>query len=235
VSGHGPLVLVIEDDRQMRRLLRTSLDASGYRLVEAVSGEEGLAQAVAYNPDLVILDLGLPDIDGLAVTRRLREWSRMPIVVISARGQEQDKVGALDGGADDYVTKPFATGELLARMRVALRHAHQAGREPESTIVVSDVTVDLTRRRVLVRGLEVHLTPIEYKLLATLMKQAGKVLTHRQLLEAVWGPSCADQMQYLRVYMAQLRRKVEQEPARPRLLVTEPGVGYRVRIVIKET
>jgi two-component system, OmpR family, KDP operon response regulator KdpE len=222
-------VLVVEDEKEMRRFLRASLAANGYRLVEAATGQEGLTQAVAYNPDVVILDLGLPDMDGLAVTRSLREWSSAPIVVISARDQERDKIEALDGGADDYLTKPFGAGELLARLRVALRHAERAGRAPETAVTVGELRVDLTRRQVFVRDREVHLTPIEYKLFAVLMKHAGRVLTHRQLLEQVWGPGSVDQTQYLRVYMAQLRHKLERDPARPSYLVTEPGVGYRLR------
>jgi two-component system KDP operon response regulator KdpE len=230
VRAAGPLVLLVEDETQMRRFLRASLSAHGYRLVETETGEEGLKQAAAYNPDLVLLDLGLPDIDGLTVTRRLREWSSAPIVVISARGQEKDKIDALDGGADDYVTKPFGMGELIARMRVALRHAERVGREPEPTMTAGELRVDLATRRVFVGEREVHLTPIEYKLFTTLMKHAGRVLTHRQLLREVWGPSRVDQTQYLRVYMVQLRHKLEREPARPSYLVTEPGVGYRLRV-----
>lgn len=225
----GPLVLVVEDDAHMRRFLRASLTAHGYRLVETTTGKDALAQATAYNPDLVLLDLGLPDMDGLVVTRNLREWSAVPIIVISARGQEQDKIDALDGGADDYLTKPFGTGELLARLRVALRHAERVGREPEPAITVGDLRIDLAKREVFSGDAEVHLTPLEYKLFAILMKHAGKVLTHRQLLKEVWGPTYVDQTQYLRVYMVQLRHKLERDPARPRYLVTEPGVGYRLR------
>jgi two-component system KDP operon response regulator KdpE len=186
-------------------------------------------QAATRQPDIVILDLGLPDVDGLAVIRRLREWTSVPIVVLSARGQERDKIAALDAGADDYVAKPFAVGELLARMRVALRHAARSVREPtDSPFVVGDIRVDLGRRRVFVSDAEVHLTRTEYKLLTTLIRHAGKVLTHRQLLQEVWGPPYADQTHYLRVYMGQLRHKLESEPARPRFLLTEPGVGYRL-------
>jgi two-component system KDP operon response regulator KdpE len=225
----GPLVLVVEDDGQMRRYLRASLGAHGYRFVEATSGEEALERATSYNPDLVLLDLGLPDIDGISVTRRLREWTTTPIVVISARGQEQDKIDALDAGADDYLTKPFGTGELFARMRVALRHAAR-GDEAEQTISVGELRIDLVRRQVFSGEVEIHLTPIEYKLFAALMKHAGKVLTHRQLLKEVWGPTHVDQTQYLRVYMVQLRQKLEQDAARPRYIVTEPGVGYRLKV-----
>jgi len=230
MSGTGPLVLLVEDEVEMRRFLRASLTAHGYRLVETSTAEEALRQATAYNPELILLDLGLPDLDGLAVIRRLREWTSVPVIVISARDEEQDKIEALDNGADDYLTKPFGTGELLARIRVALRHAERVSGESEAAITVGELRLDLARRQVFVRGEEVHLTPIEYKLFATLMKHAGKVLTHRQLLKEVWGPSHTDQMQYLRVYMVQLRHKLEEDPARPRYLVTEPGVGYRLRV-----
>lgn len=226
----GHLVLLVEDEAQMRKFLRASLTAHGYRLIETTTAEEALKQATAYNPDLVILDLGLPDRPGLEVIRELREWSAVPIIVISARGQEQDKIDALDSGADDYLTKPFGTGELLARLRVAMRHVERVGHEPEPTFGVGPLRIDFSRRIVTVDDREVHLTPIEYKLFATLAKHAGKVLTHRQLLKEVWGPTYVDQTQYLRVYMGQLRHKLEVEPARPRYLVTEPGVGYRLRV-----
>jgi len=225
-----PLLLVVEDDTQMRKFLRASLASNGYRLVEAVNGAEGLTQAASYNPDLILLDLGLPDMDGLVVTQRLREWNSAPIIVISARGQEDDKIHALDAGADDYLTKPFGTGELLARIRVALRHSGRSRQErSEPILTVGELSVDLDKRSVHVAGKEVHLTPTEYKLLATLLKNAGKVLTHRQLLKEVWGPGYANNTQYLRVYMVQLRHKLEQDAARPRYLVTEPGVGYRLK------
>ncbi len=225
-----PLLLVVEDDTQMRKFLRASLSSHGYRLVEAVNGNEGLSQAASYNPDLILLDLGLPDLDGLVVTKRLREWASAPIIVISARGQEDDKIHALDAGADDYLTKPFGTGELLARIRVALRHSARSRQErSEPILTVGELSIDLDKRSVQMAGKEVHLTPIEYKLLATLLKNAGKVLTHRQLLKEVWGPSYANNTQYLRVYMVQLRHKLELDAARPRYLVTEPGVGYRLK------
>jgi two-component system KDP operon response regulator KdpE len=228
MSQPAPVILVIDDEAAMRRFLRASLAVSGYQLIEAASGEEGLSQAAAHNPDLILLDLGLPDLDGLIVTQRLREWSKAPIIVLSARGQERDKIEALDAGADDYLTKPFGVGELLARLRVALRHAAAApGGEPQ--FALGELRVDLSRRQVFVDEREVHLTPIEYKLLATLVKHAGRVLTHRQLLKEVWGPSAGEQVHYLRVYMGQLRHKLEQTPGRPRYLVTEPGVGYRLR------
>jgi two-component system KDP operon response regulator KdpE len=230
VSTPGHLVLLVEDEAQMRKFLRASLTAHGYRLLETATASDALKQATAYNPDLLILDLGLPDRPGLEVIGAVREWSVAPIIVISARGQEQDKIDALDRGADDYLTKPFGTGELLARLRVALRHAERVGREPEPTVTIGPVRIDFARRVVTVSDREVHLTPIEYKLFATLAKHAGKVLTHRQLLKEVWGPTSVDQTQYLRVYMAQLRHKLEADAARPRYLVTEPGVGYRLRV-----
>ena len=224
------LVLVVEDEEQILRFLRAALTSHGYRYVEARDGEEGLRQAATRSPDVILLDLGLPDLDGLEVTRRLREWSRTPIVVLSARGQERDKIAALDAGADDYVTKPFGVGELLARLRVALRHGGAQGSDSEATVVeVGDLTIDQGRRRVTRRGEEVHLTPIEYRLLTELARFPGRVLTHDQLLRQVWGPGYAEQRHYLRVYMAQLRHKLERDPARPRYLITEPGVGYRLR------
>jgi two-component system KDP operon response regulator KdpE len=228
MTEQSPRILIIDDERQMRRFLSVSLSANGYELTEAETGREGLAQAAAQNPDLVLLDLGLPDLDGLSVTARLREWSRVPIIVISARGQEEDKINALDAGADDYLTKPFGVGELLARMRVALRHAALTD-QGAAELSIGDLKVDLARRQVLFAGVEVHLTPIEYKLLTTLVKHAGKVLTHRLLLKEVWGPNHAERTHYLRVYMAQLRHKLELDPSRPRYLVTEPGVGYRLK------
>jgi two-component system KDP operon response regulator KdpE len=225
-----PLLLIVEDDAQMRKFLRASLSSHGYRLVQAVNGNEGLSQAASYNPDLILLDLGLPDIDGLEVTKRLREWASAPIIVISARGQEDDKINALDSGADDYLTKPFGTGELLARIRVALRHSARGRQErTEPVLTVGELSIDLDKRTVHVAGVEVHLTPIEYKLLAILLKNAGKVLTHRQLLKDVWGPGYVNNTQYLRVYMVQLRHKLEADAARPRYLVTEPGIGYRLK------
>lgn len=229
MSSAGPLVLVADDEQEMRRFLRASLASHGYRVVETESAAETITQAKAYNPDLVLLDLGLPDLDGLAVISKIREWCKAPVVVISARDREQDKIDALDLGADDYLTKPFGTGELLARMRVALRHANDGPAVTSPSIVVGELRLDVDSRRVFVKDREVHLTPIEYKLFTVLMKNAGKVLTHRQLLKDVWGPSHVDQTQYLRVYMVQLRHKLEEEPARPRYLLTEPGVGYRLR------
>jgi len=225
----GPSVVLIEDEPQIRRFLRAALTGHGYRLFEAGSGEDGLIEAATRQPDLVILDLGLPDLDGLGVLARLREWTSVPVIVLSARGQERDKIAALDGGADDYVSKPFSVGELLARMRAALRRRDQLGEGAvATTFVVGDLSVDLARRHVLVGDREIHLTPIEYKLLTTLIRHAGKVLTHRQLLKEVWGPAHTEDSQNLRFYVAQLRRKLEAVPARPRYLLTEPGVGYRL-------
>ena len=224
-----PVVVVVEDEPQIRRFLRAALAGQGYRVFEAGTGEDGLIEAASRQPDVVIVDLGLPDIDGLQVITRLRGWSTVPIIVLSARGQEPDKVAALDAGADDYLSKPFGVGELLARMRVALRHGARVDEgSVESTLTVGDLQIDLGRRRVLVQGTEVHLTPIEYRLLATLVRHAGKVITHRQLLREVWGPNAEDQSHYLRVYMAHLRRKLEKNPAQPCYLLTEAGVGYRL-------
>ncbi len=224
------MVLLIEDEPQMRRFLRAALENEAYRLVEAGTAREGLAQAAGQNPDIILLDLGLPDGDGIDLTRRLREWARTPIVVISARGQERDKVAALDAGADDYLTKPFGVGELLARMRVALRHAARAAGEPDEPVFTTgDLRVDLEHRRVFMAEREVHLTPTEYKVLLALVRQAGKVLTHRHLLKEVWGANTVTQTPALRVHMTQLRHKLEREPAQPRYLLTEPGVGYRLR------
>jgi two-component system KDP operon response regulator KdpE len=229
-SGREPLVLVVEDEPQVMRFLRATLPAHGYRMLEAASGASALVETQTRQPDLVLLDLGLPDLDGLEVTRRIREWTSVPIVVISARGQERDKVQALDAGADDYLTKPFGTDELLARMRVALRHAARvAGGGGETVFEAGELRVDLASRLVYRRGEEVRLTRTEYRLLAALVQHAGKVLTHRQLLREVWGPAAASETHYLRVYMAQLRHKLEDDAARPRHLLTETGVGYRLR------
>ena len=230
VTAHAPTVLVIEDEAPVRHFLRTTLASHGFQVFEARTGQEGIAQAVARNPEIILLDLGLPDLDGLEVTRQLREWSSVPVIVISARDQEPDKVAALDLGADDYVTKPFGAKELLARMRIALRHAARTGTGPdEGVFTVNALRVDLSRRLVFVSDKEVHLTPIEYKLLTTLVRYAGKVLTHRQLLKDVWGPLHTEDAQYLRIYIRQLRNKLEANPAHPRFLLTELGVGYRLR------
>ncbi|NWF69028.1 MAG: response regulator [Chloroflexi bacterium] len=226
----GPLVLVIEDDPQIRRFLRTSLPANGYHIIEAATAFDGLRLMGLQHPDLVILDLGLPDIDGLELTRQLRAWTTTPIIVLSARDQERDKIAALDAGADDYLTKPFGIGELLARLRVAQRHALRAAQGSNDPLfTLGNIRVDLVRRQVFVGEDEVHLTPIEYKLLTLLAKNAGRVVTQRQLLQEVWGPNYTSENHYLRIYMSQLRHKLEADPARPRYLITEPGVGYRLK------
>jgi two-component system KDP operon response regulator KdpE len=229
-AGHPAVVLVVDDETSIRRFLRAGLEGQGFSLIEAATGGEGLAHAAMHTPDVVLLDLGLPDVDGFEVVTRLREWSSCPIIVLSARGDERDKIRALDAGADDYVTKPFSMGELLARLRAALRHRHRVPGADEGVVACGDLRVDLARRVVTLRGEEVRLTPIEYKLLATLARQAGRVLTHEQLLREVWGPGHASERHYLRVYMAQLRHKLEDDPARPRHLLTETGVGYRLKV-----
>jgi two-component system KDP operon response regulator KdpE len=219
-------ILVVEDEPEIRRFLRSSLGAEGYRVVESETGARGAIDAGTHKPDLAIVDLGLPDVDGIEVIRKIRGWSPMPILVLSARAQERSKIEALDAGADDYVTKPFGVGELLARVRVALRHATQpqAGKE----MVFSDVKIDFEKRRASKGGAEVHLTPIEFRLLASLAKHLGMVVTHRQLLREVWGPSHVEHTHYLRIYMKQLREKLEADPVRPKHLLTETGVGYRL-------
>ena len=225
-----PLVLVVDDEPQLRRFLRATLPANGYGIVEAASAAEALREAATRTPDLILLDLGLPDMDGVEVTRRLREWTATPIIVLSARDQERDKVEALDAGADDYLTKPFGTGELLARIRVALRHAALAAAGTlEPVFELDGLKVDLGAHRIFVGEREVHLTRTEYRLLALLVKHAGRVVTHRQLLKEIWGPGSVEHTHYLRVYMAQLRHKLEADPTRPRYLLTETGVGYRLR------
>jgi len=230
VSSVGPLVLLIEDEASMRRFLRATLVPHGFRVVEAETAAAGELAAASHNPELILLDLGLPDRDGIKLTRRLRGFTKAPILVISARGREEDKVEALDAGADDYVTKPFGVGELLARMQVALRHAARAAGEPEEAVLeFGELRIDLARREVAIAGCEVHLTPIEWKLLALLARHAGRVVTHRQILREVWGPTYQQQAHTVRVHMAGLRKKIEADPARPRWLVTEPAVGYRLR------
>lgn len=229
MAALDPLILVVEDDPPIRRFLHASLTAQGYRLVEAESGEKGIRLAAQQPPDLVILDLGLPDMDGLQVLGRLREWLSAPILILSARDQEKQKVAALDRGADDYLTKPFGTDELLARIRVALRHAiRRADADTPAIFEAGSLKVDLAARLVFVDGVEIRLTPLEYKLLTTLIQHAGKVLTHRFLLKEVWGP-LQHEPHHLRVLMAALRRKIERDPAQPRYLLTEQGVGYRLR------
>ena len=226
----SPLILLVEDEPQMRRFLGATLRAHEYQVIEAATAREGVAHAAGHNPDVILLDLGLPDSDGLEVARAIRRAAGTPIIVLSARGREHDKVTALDLGADDYLTKPFGMPELLARIRVALRHAAlPADGPPQPVFVSGPLAVDLLRRRVRLGDQDVHLTPTEYKLLAALVRQAGRVVTHRQLLEAVWGANSAAATHHVRVYMAQLRHKLEREPARPKLLLTEPGVGYRLQ------
>jgi len=221
-------VLVVDDERAIRRFLRTSLAAKGYVVFEATNGAEALESVVRDRPDVVILDLGLPDMDGTQVTARLREWSRLPIIILSVRDQEADKIAALDAGADDYLTKPFGVGELMARMRVILRRiAHP---ESQPVFATRDLVVDLARRLVRVRGEEVQLTPTEYDLLRALVTHAGKVLTHQQLLRQVWGLGYEGESHLLRVNISNLRHKIERNSARPEYIITEPGVGYRLRI-----
>jgi two-component system KDP operon response regulator KdpE len=225
----GPTILVIEDDPAVRRFLRVTLSTQDYRVIEAVRGDEGIRHAAASRPDLIILDLGLPDLDGTDVARRLREWSNTPIIVVSARGKEQEKVVALDAGADDYLTKPFGVAELLARVRVVLRRlAANRADPPEPVFQTGTLRVDLSSREVFTGGRVVHLTPNEFKLLALMIRNAGRVMTHRQLLHGVWGPSATEENHYVRVYMNQLRQKLEPDPARPKYLLTELGVGYRL-------
>lgn len=225
-SSIKPCALIIDDELQIRRLLRVNLEANGYRVVEAATGQEGITQAAQWRPEVVVLDLGLPDMDGVTVLKRLREWSRVPVLVLSVRDREEDKVAALDNGADDYVTKPFSTAELLARLRVAQRHA-QPG--PESShFRTGRLEVDLTARLVKLNDREVRLTATEYSLLRLFIQHTGKVLTHRHILREVWGPNAVEQTHYLRVYIAHLREKLEVEPSKPRLILTEPGVGYRL-------
>ena len=222
-------VLLIDDEEPILRFLRNALTGQPYRLVEAANGREGLAKAASYNPDLILLDLGLPDMDGLEVLKELRGWSAIPVIILSARGQEQDKIKGLDAGADDYLTKPFSVGELLARMRACLRRKALGGQDHgEPVFATGDLRVDLVRRQVFVRGEEVKLTPIEYRLLTEFVRHAGKVLTHRHLLKEVWNTLDETQSHYVRTFVHQLRRKIEADSARPSLLLTEAGVGYRL-------
>jgi two-component system KDP operon response regulator KdpE len=222
-------VLVIEDEPNTRVLLQVTLGQSGYQCLHASTGLAGVSATIELAPSVVLLDLGLPDLEGVEVTRRIRERSTVPIIVVSARGQEADKIAALDEGANDYVTKPFSAGELLARIRVALRMATTVpSASPTGTVWLGELSIDFDRRRVTRRGMELHLTPIEYRLLGVMMASAGKVLTHQQILQQVWGPKHGEHMNYLRVYMKKLRHKIEVEPARPRFLLNEPGVGYRL-------
>lgn len=224
--SEGPPVLVVDDELSIRRFLRISLETNNYRVHEAATGAEALAKAAQTRPEVIILDMNLPDMEGVEVLRRLREWTSAPVIILSVRDADRDKVAALDAGADDYLTKPFSTDELLARLRVARRHAQPAVAEP--VLSFGDVQIDLARRVVMRGGEPVKLTPTEYALLRLLVQHAGRVLTHRQILKEVWGPHYVDETHYLRVYFAQLRQKLEANPALPRLIVTEPGVGYRL-------
>jgi two-component system KDP operon response regulator KdpE len=227
--NQGPEILVVEDDVQIRRFLRTTLSAEHYRLREAETVAEAITQTSESPPQAILLDLGLPDADGIEVIRHVRQINgNLPIIVLSVRSNERDKITALDAGADDFVNKPFAVGELLARLRAALRRVAEAAAQAPSVFRTGDIEVNLRKRRVLIRGSEVHFTPIEYKLLQILIRHADQVVTHGQLLKEVWGPNHAEQIHYLRVYMLQLRRKLESDPARPRYLRTEPGIGYRL-------
>ncbi|QJW46807.1 response regulator transcription factor [bacterium BFN5] len=219
-------ILIIEDEPQIRKLLKVSLNAHGYDLEEAANGKDGVNRAATFKPDLLIIDLGLPDIDGKEVVKQIREWSETPIIILTARDQEQEKIEALDSGADDYMTKPFGVGELLARMRVCLRRA--ASIEQQPVLVCGDLVVDLQQRRVTVEGAEVKLTPTEYEIIKMMMQHAGKVITHKQLLKAVWGNAYQQDTHYIRVYIAQLRRKIEKNSTQPRYIITESGVGYRL-------
>jgi two-component system KDP operon response regulator KdpE len=228
VSEPALTAVVIEDDKPIRRFLRTALESEGLQVFEAETGKQGLIEAGTRKPDLVILDLGLPDMNGVEVIRDLRSWTDLPVIVLSARTHETDKVDALDAGADDYLTKPFGVGELLARIRVALRRRARANLQAAAEIQLGGVRVDLANRRVFRGDEPIHLTPIEFRLLAVLVRNAGRVLTHRQLLKEVWGPSRADSTHYLRIYTAHLRQKLEDDPARPRHILTETGVGYRL-------
>ncbi|MCU0736324.1 MAG: response regulator [Methylotetracoccus sp.] len=230
MASPNPVMVVIEDDPQMRRFLRTSLRSQGFQIFEADTGRRGLVEAGSRKPDLIIVDLGLPDMDGIDVIRALRRWTMLPIIILSARSAEQHKIEALDAGADDYLTKPFGLGELLARIRVALRHSALNPQSGDSEVFTTGgLRVDLQKRLVSVNSHPVHLTPIQYRLLSVLVKHAGKVLTHRQILNEVWGPSYLDNTHYLRIYMSQLRQKLEADPAQPQYLLTESGVGYRLQ------
>ena len=223
-------ILLIEDERQMRRFLRVTLQSEKYNVLEAETATDGLSQAATRSPDIVLLDLGLPDMDGLDVIEILRDWSTVPVIVISAREQEGDKIKALDRGADDYLTKPFGAGELLARIRAALRHvAPKSQDQREAVFVAEELRIDFLKRQVFCGTREVHLTPIEYRLLTVLVRNAGRVMTHKQILKEVWGPPYVEQTHYLRVFMNQLRKKIEADSARPRFLLNEPGIGYRFK------
>lgn len=222
----GARILVIDDELAIRRFLRLSLEAEGHTFIESEGGEAGLIAAATYRPELIVLDLGLPDLDGMTVLKRLREWSTVPVIILTVRDSESEKVALLDAGADDYLAKPFSVPELLARVRVALRHQQTGVSAP--SVRVGDLEIDFTDRTVLLRGVPIRLTATEYELLRILAKHHGKVVTQRQLLKDVWGPQSVNQSQYLRVYIAQLRKKLERDPSRPRYIITEPSVGYRL-------
>jgi len=225
----APTVIIADDEKQIRRFVRTTLEADGYHVFEAETGQQAVTEAATRKPDLLILDLGLPDMDGVQVMRQLREWSNIPVIVLSARSQENDKIVALDAGADDYLTKPFSTAELLARIRAQLRRQSLAGHDSNGTAYqFGNVKVDLSSRLIFREEEQVHLTPIEFKLLSVLLRNAGRVVTQRQLLNEVWGPSYVESSHYLRIYMGHLRQKLETDPAQPRHLITETGVGYRL-------
>lgn len=231
MTNANPIIVVIEDDPAIRLFLRTGLGAHDFKVFEADTGRQGVIEAGIRKPDLIILDLGLPDMDGVAVIKAIRQWSAMPIIILSARSTEQHKIEALDAGADDYLTKPFGLGELLARIRVALRHSVSSQAQDQSGVFTSGVLkVDLLKRQVFVGDSEVHLTPIQYRLLSLLIKNAGKVLTHQYILKEVWGPSYKDNSHYPRIYMSQLRQKLETDPTQPQYLLTESGVGYRLKV-----
>jgi two-component system, OmpR family, KDP operon response regulator KdpE len=227
MNGKNLTILVVDDEPAIQRFLGVTLSSQGYLIISALTGSEAISKVKDHTPDLVILDLGLPDIDGLEVTRQLRQWTRVPIIVLSVRGSEKDKIAALDAGADDYLTKPFGTGELLARLRVAWRH--QTNYADEQSFVDGEITVDLVNRTVKVSGKEIQLTPTEYDILKIMVNHAGRIMTHRQILQNVWGEQYGDELHMLHVNISNLRRKIELDPARPHYIITEPGVGYRFK------
>lgn len=226
MAKKGTRILIIDDEKPIRKMLKVAFDAHGYEIAEAISGNDGLSQVAIFNPDLIILDLGLPDLDGIEVIQTLRKWSQVPVLIVSAREQAEEKIKAFDNGADDYITKPFDMGELLARIRMALRHGAKA--EDEPVLTFGNLSIDLAQRLVTVTGREIRLTPIEYDLLKNLALHAGRVLTYPKLLRQVWGAEHQEDIHYLRVYIGQLRNKIEPDPTRPRYIITEPGIGYRL-------